>query len=190
MVGELLYAVALAEAVGVADRLHCVAALAEELPFPDRSFDAVYAQGSVHHWVVDRALPECARVLVDGGRFAAVEPWRGPLYGIGTGILGKRDRGVQCVVLTPSRIRPPRAQSFPGARIVHHGVLSRYALLALKKARISFSHRTVWRLSTLDDRLVSRSARLRDQGSSVAILATAGSRPSDAGDRRVRGASR
>src|SRR5574338_619544 len=45
------------------------------------------------------ALRECARVLAPEGRFAAVEPWRGPLYGIGTALLGKRDRRVRCVVL-------------------------------------------------------------------------------------------
>lgn len=169
MVGELLYAEALARHVGVQDRLHTAAALAEQLPFPDASFDAVYSQGCVHHWVVDRALPECARVLVPGGRFAAVEPWRGPLYGVGTKVLGKRDRAVQCEVLTAPRIEPAM-RVFPEHRIAHHGALFRYPMLALWKAGIRPTKERLWRIARADDAATARFPRLRDSGSSVALL--------------------
>jgi SAM-dependent methyltransferase/uncharacterized protein YbaR (Trm112 family) len=171
MVGELVFAQALAKECGVADRLHCVAALAEELPFRDGTFDAVYSQGCVHHWLMPLALPECARVLRPGGKFAAVEPWRGPLYGLGTKILGKRDPKVRCVVLTQDRIQEP-LESLGDARIVHHGALSRYPLLALWKAGVKPRRSTVWRIGRWDDALTHRLPRLRETGSSVAILGT------------------
>jgi SAM-dependent methyltransferase/uncharacterized protein YbaR (Trm112 family) len=173
MPGELAFAVALARECGVVDRLHCVAALAEELPFADGSFDAVYSQACVHHWVVPLAAPECLRVLTAGGRFAAVEPWRGPLYGVGTKVLGKRDRDVHCVVLTADRVHEPFS-GFDGLRVVHHGALTRYPLLALMKAGIRLSRRTVWRIGRVDDVLSGAFPRLRDSGSSVAILGSRG----------------
>lgn len=169
MVGELVYARALARHFQVEDRLHTVAAMAEELPFPDRRFDVVYSQGCVHHWVVERALRECARVLAAGGRFAAVEPWRGPLYGLGTKILGKRDTNVACEVLTAARITEPMSV-FDGGRVEHHGALTRYPLLALSKAGYKVSQPLVRRIYRLDDLLSARIPRLQGAGSSVALL--------------------
>lgn len=169
MVGELVYARALAEHCGVGDRLHTVAALAEQLPFPDDTFDVVYSQGSVHHWVVECALPECARVLASGGRFAAVEPWRGPLYGIGTKVLGKRDRAVQCQVLTAPRILPAM-RVFDDGRVEHHGALTRYPMLALWKAGLKPSKERLWRIARTDDAVAARFPKVRDSGSSVALL--------------------
>jgi SAM-dependent methyltransferase/uncharacterized protein YbaR (Trm112 family) len=169
MTGELVFAAALARECGVADRLHCVAGLAEELPFVDQTFDVVYSQGCVHHWVVPLAGPECVRVLRDGGRMAAVEPWRGPFYGVGTKVLGKRDRNVKCVVLTAERITEPFGQ-LEEFRVLHHGALTRYVLLALSKAGLKFSRRAVWRITRLDDAITRLVPRLSETGSSVAIL--------------------
>lgn len=170
MIGELRFARALASYCGVAERLHCVAAVAEELPFGEGLFDAVYAQGSVHHWVTSLAVPECHRVLKPGGRFAAVEPWRAPLYGFGTGLLGKRQRDVHCVVLTRDRVQP-FLEEFDEVDIAHHWPLSRYVMIGLSKLGIKFRRETIWRIGQLDDRLTSRWAKLRDTGSSVAIMA-------------------
>ncbi|SDC38537.1 Methyltransferase domain-containing protein [Geodermatophilus telluris] len=169
MTGELLFGTALAARCGVADRLHSVAGLAEELPFADNSFDAIYSQGCVHHWVVPLAGPECLRVLRSGGRFAAVEPWRGPLYGIGTKLLGKRDRNVECVVLTAGRVAVPFG-GLDALTVVHHGALTRYVLLALTRAGLKFDRRVVWRIGRIDDAISSAIPHLRDTGSSVAIL--------------------
>jgi SAM-dependent methyltransferase len=45
---------------------------AESLPFPDGSFDIVYARQSLHHFQdLRRGLAECARVLKPGGDFLA-----------------------------------------------------------------------------------------------------------------------
>lgn len=170
MIGELRYAKALATHCGVAHRFRCVAAVAEELPFGEAVFDAVYAQGSVHHWVTRLAIPECHRVLKPGGRFAAVEPWRAPLYGLGTGLLGKRQRDIHCVVLTSERVKP-FLEEFHRADIEHHWPLSRYALIGLSKLGIKLRKETVWHIGRFDDRIASRWAKLRDTGSSVAIMA-------------------
>jgi SAM-dependent methyltransferase len=171
MLGEIQFARALARTFDLEDRLHCVAALAEELPFRDEVFDAIFAQGSVHHWVTELAFPECRRVLRTGGRFAAVEPWRAPFYGLGTKVLGKRNPEVHCVVLSQERVEPFLG-TFQRAEVVHHWALSRYPLIALSKLGLSVKRETVWRIGGVDDAVTARWPRVRDQGSSVALMAT------------------
>jgi uncharacterized protein YbaR (Trm112 family) len=172
MLGELLFAQALARHCGVEDRLRCVAAVAEELPFRESAFDAIYSQGCVHHWKISEAMPECSRVLVSRGRFAAVEPWRGPLYGLGIKIFGKRDPGVQCQVLTAPRIEP-HLGAFLTTDITHHGAISRYPLLALRRVGLRLTRAAVWNIGRWDDAIGSLLPSLREKGSSVAILAIA-----------------
>ena len=172
MLGELIFARELARLAGVEQGFQCAVAGAEQLPFPDRSFDAVFSQGSVHHWVTDVAIPECARVISSGGRFAAVEPWRAPLYSVGTRIFGKRDPAVHCVVLDGPRIEPQLHAAFEHVRIRHHGALVRYPLLLLWKFKVTFRRRTLWRLFVVDDRITRRFPRLRRTGSCVALLAS------------------
>jgi ubiquinone/menaquinone biosynthesis C-methylase UbiE len=47
---------------------------AENLPYPDATFDAVYGSSVLHHLDLDRALHEALRVLRPGGRCAFTEP--------------------------------------------------------------------------------------------------------------------
>jgi SAM-dependent methyltransferase len=47
---------------------------AEELEFPDASFDLVYGSAIVHHLDLRRAMPEVARVLRPEGRAIFIEP--------------------------------------------------------------------------------------------------------------------
>jgi SAM-dependent methyltransferase len=47
---------------------------AEQLPYADASFDAVYGSSVLHHLDLDRALREVLRVLRPGGRCAFTEP--------------------------------------------------------------------------------------------------------------------
>lgn len=169
MVGEAIYARSLAEAAGVADRLRCVVAIAEELPFPSQSFDGIYSGGCVHHMVTELALPEIARVLADGGRFAAVEPWKAPLHTIGTKLLGKREVEVACRPLTTSRIEP-LFQSFAEAHVMRHGALTRYPLLALSKLGVACPLSVAWYVHKIDDVICSVLPPLRRIGSSVALL--------------------
>lgn len=46
----------------------------DHLDFPDAHFDAVVGQSVLHHFELDRALPELYRVLKPGGRFFFLEP--------------------------------------------------------------------------------------------------------------------
>lgn len=47
---------------------------AERLPFGDDSFDLIVTRYSAHHWGnVPRALAECARVIVPGGRLIVID---------------------------------------------------------------------------------------------------------------------
>ncbi len=170
MIGELRCARALAKVFGVADRLRCAVAIAEELPLRADSFDAVYCGGCLHHMVLDLAVKEVKRVLRAGGKFAAVEPWKTPLHTIGTRILGKRERSIHCRPLTRARVEP-LYHVFREAKTTHHGTLTRYPLLALMKFGLSSSVSTVWRVSAIDDALCSRLPGMRRWGSSIACLA-------------------
>lgn len=64
---QLAHARASAEATGTAVGLVC--ASAPEAPFPDASFDLVFCDhGAMSFCDPDRTVPECARLLRDGGR--------------------------------------------------------------------------------------------------------------------------
>jgi SAM-dependent methyltransferase/uncharacterized protein YbaR (Trm112 family) len=177
MAGELRYGRDLAERCGVAEGLVVVAAIAEQLPFPDGAFDAVYAPGCLHHMQTTAAGPEIARTLAAGGVFAAAEPWRARLYAIGTRIMGRREAGAQCSPLTPERVAPLH-DAFANVTVTHHGALTRYPTLALAKLGWFLPIRFLYRLFTVDDALTRRFPRLRRQGSSVSVVARrAGRRP-------------
>ncbi len=60
--------------LGLADRVEIVECAAEQLPFPDGSFDAVLIGYGVRNFsVLAQALQECARVLKPGGRVLVLE---------------------------------------------------------------------------------------------------------------------
>jgi SAM-dependent methyltransferase/uncharacterized protein YbaR (Trm112 family) len=169
MLGELEFARSLARSAGFAERLNCVAGLAEELPFRDSSFDVIYAGGSVHHMVTESALPECARILRPGGKFASIEPWRAPLYGIGTRVFGKREPSIHCRPMTAARALP-MFTAFEQAHVIHHGSITRYPLIALERLGHSVKISTAWNINRIDDFLCSLFPPLRRIGSSVALL--------------------
>ena len=169
MVGEALCARALACEAGVEGNLHCVVAVAEELPFVSEMFDGIYSGGCLHHFQIMPAVQEASRVLRKGGTFAAVEPWKAAMYTIGTKIFGQRESGACCRPLTETRLAP-LFLAFREAKIVHHGATTRYLLLALNKLGVKCSLSTVWRLNSADDKLSSIQPRLRKMGSSVAVL--------------------
>lgn len=59
-------------------RIRFAEATAEELPYPERTFDLVISTTSFDHWADQRAgLAECARVLVPGGRLVLVDQFSG-----------------------------------------------------------------------------------------------------------------
>ncbi len=63
-----------ARQAGCADRISCVAAVAEALPFAGGSIPALYTRSVLIHAELARAAAELARVLPSGGRFALIEP--------------------------------------------------------------------------------------------------------------------
>lgn len=176
MLAEARFAVSLAAAFGVESRLRCVVSIAEELPLQDATFDVVYSGGCVHHMVTSLALPEAARVLKGGGRFAAIEPWRAPFYSLGTRLFGKREENVFCRPLDWERVAPLKT-AFGWSGTVQHGTFARYFLIALKKLGLKLSLMTVWRLIRIDDSLSSVVPGLRRLGSSIALLGTKLSAP-------------
>ena len=168
MLGEAYFSIALAKAFNVADRLYCAVSIAEELPFLSNFFDSAYSGGCLHHFLTEVALPEISRVLIKGGRFSAVDPWRAPLYAIGTRIFGKRE-AAHCHPLTKERIKP-FYHAFEGVEIVQHGTLTRYPLLALMKFGLNSSASLVWQINKMDDAICSCIPGMRAMGSSVACL--------------------
>jgi uncharacterized protein YbaR (Trm112 family) len=171
MLGEIYCSIALAEEAGVRDRLRCVVGVAEEIPLVDNLFDAIYSGGCVHHMTTEVALPEIARVLKPGGKFACTDPWRAPLYSIGTKILGKREVNVYCRPLTPARVAP-LFSSFRTAKKTQYGTLTRYPAIALSKFGINVPFGAMWQLYRVDDALCSCIPGMRGFGSSVALFAT------------------
>jgi uncharacterized protein YbaR (Trm112 family)/SAM-dependent methyltransferase len=169
MLGELSFARALARHAGLADRLLTIAGVAEEIPLQTQTVDIIWAGGCVHHMVTKLALPEIARILRPGGKFASIEPWRAPFYGIGTRVLGKREPDVHCRPMTAARVEP-LFSAFDQARVVHHGSLTRYPLIALERLGYSVKISTAWKINAVDDAICSFIPPLRRIGSSVALL--------------------
>jgi uncharacterized protein YbaR (Trm112 family)/SAM-dependent methyltransferase len=177
MLGEATLGRELARAFGVEDKFRAVVGIAEQMPFADASFDGIYSGGCIHHTVTKRAFPEINRVLNSGGRFAAVEPWRAPLYRLGSQVFGKReapvfgkrDCGVVCNPMEQTRA-DPLFHTFANAQVRHHGTFTRYALIALGKLGARPRQATIDRITRIDDRIASKTS-LRKYGSSVALLA-------------------
>lgn len=172
MHGETSVAMALARLHGVESKMKCVVGVAEQMPFADQTFDVVFSGGCLHHTVTEVALPECARLLRPGGKFAAFEPWKAPLYTIGTRIFGKRETEVYCRPFTTDRANPLFA-TFNNARMVHHGAFTRYPLLAMSKLGIHLKLPTIYSIIRADDRVTSTLLpALRKWGSSISLLGT------------------
>ena len=169
MLGEALFAIEAAKIIGVVDRFRCLIAVAEEIPLASESVDVAFSGGCVHHMRTEIAFPAIARVLRPRGRFAAIEPWRAPLYGIGTSILGKREANPFCHPMTPARMAPLFG-AFGEARYELHGTLTRYPMLGLQKFGILTPLGRAWSIGRADDR-VSSMLGLRRFGSGVALLA-------------------
>jgi len=133
MLSEAIIGRKLAQEFGVGDRFHAIVGIAEQMPFVDASIDRIYSGGSIHHTVTDRAFTDIHRVLATEGRFAAVEPWRAPLYRLGTRIfgqreapiLGNRSHGVCCRPMETDRVAS-LFTNFTHAEVRHHGTFSRY----------------------------------------------------------------
>lgn len=146
--------------------VHIGVAVAEELPIDTNTLDVILSGGCLHHTVVPGALFEARRVLSPGGRFAAWDPWRAPLYSVGTKVFGKRERGVNCRPLDARRLKG----SPPGTEVRLYSPVVRYLLLVLFKLRVPVSLRLSRALQLSEDRWVDRLRVPRRWGSSAAVL--------------------
>ncbi|KKB06905.1 methyltransferase type 11 [Devosia geojensis] len=63
-----------ARQLGAANTARFLAMNAEEMAFPDESFDLVYGRGIIHHLDLDRCFAEVSRVLRPGGVASFFEP--------------------------------------------------------------------------------------------------------------------
>ncbi|MBK9153756.1 MAG: methyltransferase domain-containing protein [Chloracidobacterium sp.] len=169
MAGEALFAKVLAESAGFGDRFRSVVAIAEELPFGDNFFDGIFPAAAAPYADRGGFAGKAARVLRDGGRFAAAEPWRAPLYGLGTKIMGKRE-DAYCRPLDARRLAPSW-RPFSEVRIIHHGAVTRYPLIALEKLGLKVPKALPWYLGKGDDAVASLIPPIRRMGSSIAVLA-------------------
>lgn len=168
--GEAVFARQLADSAGVGERFNCAVGIAEELPLRSDSWDAIFAGGCLHHTVTSLSLPEAARVLRPGGKFAAVEPWRAPLYEIGTKFLGKRE-DAYCRPIDSKRIEPING-TFKTFSLLRHGTITRYPLIALDKFGLPIHRAVSWYIGKIDDAVSSLIPGFRGMGSSIAILAS------------------
>jgi SAM-dependent methyltransferase len=171
MLGEARYAMALAKASGVEQKLRCVVGIGEELPFADAYFDGIFIGSCVHHMKTDRAFPEFKRVLVPGGRFAAVEPWLAPGYKLGIKLIGKREANPYCKPLTKSSASP-LFDTFADGKIIHHGTFTRYALIAFEKTGLPLNAGLAWWIMKVDDAISSLIPGVRNLGSGAVLTGT------------------
>ncbi|MCP3982265.1 MAG: methyltransferase domain-containing protein [bacterium] len=170
MIGEARFAMRLAERFGVADRMACVLAVGEELPFAKDSIDIVFSGGCFHHMSLGHVADQLQRVLTTGGKFAGSDPWKTLLHTVGTRVIGKRETSIFCKPITPERLAPMQ-ERFPGMLVSQHGPLLRYFFLGLSKARIEFSLPTMMRIMRIDDQ-IGRAVGLRKHGGSLVIAGT------------------
>lgn len=104
-----------AVSAGLADRLSFQLADAMDLPFPDESFDVVWALESLHH-MPDRAhvLRQAARVLRPGGRLAIGDFMLLPSddgYEAGAARVNQASKGVLSVVSLDDYLPHPRRRA-------------------------------------------------------------------------------
>lgn len=161
----------LAERVGVESRFTVAEGIGETMPFEDASFEAVVSGSCLHHTEVADALPEIRRILSPGGRFAAWDPWRSPLYQMGITVFGKRERGVNCKPLESNRLTNLK-EVFPLSEIHLYGSVYRYPSLVAEKFGY---HPPIERLhdwAELDEKICVKVPKLRKLASCVAVLAT------------------
>lgn len=83
--------IAVATSMAREPKIRLSTGVAEELPYPDRSFDLVVATTSFDHWEDQgKGLAECARVLVPGGHLVLTDLFS--LWLVPTMVAGHRGR--------------------------------------------------------------------------------------------------
>ncbi|KRQ10143.1 methyltransferase domain-containing protein [Bradyrhizobium manausense] len=169
MIGEALVALEIARLLKVP--LRCLVGIGEEIPLADQYTDVCFVGGCVHHMRTEIAIPEMARILRPGGKFAAIEPWKAPGYTIGTAIFGKREANPFCSPITEERAAP-FFRAFASADCVHHGAITRYPAIVAQKAGFKLSVPKAEWVTRADDAICNCIPFARKMGSAIAMLAT------------------
>jgi SAM-dependent methyltransferase len=170
VIDELLAGRAVADALGVADRCTFVCGVAEHLPLASGSIDRIYSGSSIHHTVTSDSLPECARVLAPGGRFASIDVWRnGRLYDLGIAVFGKRHGNEFCHALDDERIAPVE-RAFADVAVTHHGSFVRYPLSVWERAGRRLGPASAQRWTAAEDRWAERLPRLGRRTASLVLV--------------------
>ena len=169
MTGEARVALANAKLLDLP--LRCVVGIGEELPFEDEYADVCYVGGCIHHMRTEIASKEIARILRQGGKLAAIEPWKAPGYSLGTKIFGKREANPFCSPMTAERLRPFR-EAFSSVKAVHHGALTRYPTIVAQKAGFRLSIPQAEWVTRMDDAVCDCIPGARSLGSGLCLLAT------------------
>lgn len=133
-----------------------VVANAEELPFPDASFDCVWGHAILHHVDLERAGAELVRILKPGGVAVFCEPWGGnPFLEFARRYLPypakKRTRDEQ--PLQPTQ-RNALARFFPTMTVEGHQLLG-------MARRLLGENRLVQQLHRLDHHLIRQCPHLK-----------------------------
>ena len=139
------------------DRLHFSVMNAEELEFPDASFDGVIGSGILHHLDLSRSVPEVARVLRPDGVAVFLEP-------LGANPIVNLYRRLTPGERTPDE-HPLLRQDFELLQRWFERVelqffhLTSLAALGLLKTR--YFERSLSVLERIDERLLARSSNLQ-----------------------------
>jgi hypothetical protein len=167
---EAYVALACAREAGLQDRLLAVVGTGEAMPLATGSLDAIFCGGTLHHMETAAAAQTFSKVLKNGGRLGAMEPWRVPfLYAAGTRVLGKREREVFCRPIDAERLAD-FITGFQGTTETRrHGAITRYPLIALSKAGVKPDKDKLLTWMLRDDQYFRR---IRSLGSSLSLVAT------------------
>jgi SAM-dependent methyltransferase len=171
MLGEARLAWEAATLFNVQDRLRPIIGIAEEIPVASTFVDVCFVGGCVHHMRTEVAFAEMSRVLVDGGKFAAIEPWRAPGYTWGTKIFGKREANAHCSPLNRERLLPFYS-AFAETQFVQHGSFTRYPAIVAEKFGLVLTSSACRRMMVFDDKIANIVPFARKLGSGVALLGT------------------
>lgn len=169
---EALLCREIAEASGLSDRLVVACAIAEQLPLASNAVDRVFVGSVMHHTVTSQAFPETARVLRPGGRFASVDVYESPLYGLGIRVFGKKQRDVHCLPMTQERLAPSKV--FEECEISYHGAVLSYPMTVMQRLGRPVSAERSRRWTQREDRWARQVPALERLASVVVVRGTAG----------------
>jgi hypothetical protein len=152
VVQELVVGQAIAQQLGLDNRVAFVGGVAEELPIADSCVDRIYSGSSLHHTNTMRAMPELQRVLGTDGRWATVDVWKSSFHSAGTRMFGKCHGNPYCHPLDDERISPVFA-AFPDAQAEFFGGSLRYGLAVAERVGLRANACQGMRLAKVEERI-------------------------------------